>query len=183
MIGRQRGYDSMEVKGAPALLFFLALAATVWFFGLIADAVFADYNYSNSIGSYWELGVKASTLEKKADYLDKFVGALEKGDLADSSALWLKTPDNSTEQNFVALRSLQRRMHEIQAMDVKSFEYQQAMAQITGQEQDEAKNMLGVFREAWFMSHHFFLWDWISFIGMLALAVVFWILFGALVSD
>jgi len=60
------------------------------------------------------------------------------------------------------------------------------MAQITGQEQDEAKNMLGVFKEAWYMNHHFFLWDWmalISFIGILILAVVFWALFGASVSD
>ena len=182
MIGRQRGYNSMEVRGASALFFVLALAATVWFFGLIADAVFADYNYSNSIGSYWELGVKASTLEKKADYLDRFVGALEKGNLADSSALWLKTPDNSTEQNFVALRSLQKRMHEIQAMDVKSFEYQQAISQITAQEQGEASNMLGVFKEAWYMNHHFFLWDWVelvSFAGLLVLAGVFWCLLAS----
>ena len=172
-------------REASGVFLVVALMATVWFLGLIVDAVFADYSYSNSIESYWELGVKASTLEKKADYLDKFVGALDSGGLADSSALWLKTPDNSTEQNFVALRSLQKRMHEIQAMDVRSFEYQQAISQITAQEQGEATNMLGVFREAWYMSHHFFLWDWmalVSVIGMLALAVVFWVLFGTSVE-
>jgi len=181
MIGRWGEGDMARDREASGMFLILALLATVWFCGLIVDAVFADYSYSNSIESYWALGVKASTLERKADYLDKFVSALEGAGLADSSALWLKTPDNSTEQNFVALRSLQKRMHEIQAMDVKSFEYQQAISQITAQEQGEASNMLGVFKEAWYINHHFFLWDWVelvSFAGLLVLAIVFWALFG-----
>lgn len=153
----------------------LFVISILWFFGLIVDAVVADYQYDNEIGSYWELGVKASTLPKKAEYLDKFVSALEKANLADSSALWLKTPDASVEQNMTALHSLQERMHEIQGMDVSSFQYQQAMAQITGQEQDEAKKMLDVFRDAWYMNHHFFLWDWmapVSFVGAILVCLI-----------
>lgn len=163
------------------VFFTLALLSTLWFTGLIADAVMANYQYDNTVQSYWELGVKASTLEKKADYLDKYVAAVKKADLADSSAWFLKTPDESVEQNMVALTSLQKRMHEIQGMNVSSFEYQQAMAQITGQEQGEAKNMLKVFEEAWYINHHFFLWDWmelISFIGVLTSAIAFWALFA-----
>lgn len=143
----------------------LAIFSTLWFVGLIVNAVMANYQYNNTIQSYWELGVKASTLGKKADYLDKYVAAIKGGGLADSSALWLKTPDESVEQNMVALESLQTRMHEIQGMDVSSFEYQQAMAQITGQEQGEAQTMLRVFKEAWYINHHFALWDWMAFVS------------------
>jgi hypothetical protein len=171
--------DKMGNKSTGIFLIW-AIFLTLWFVGLLVDAVMANFQYENSIQSYWELGVKASTLEKKADYLDKFVAAVKVGDLADSSALWLKTPDESVEQNMVALDSLQKRMHEIQGMDVSSFEYQQAMSQITGQEQGEAQTMLKVFKEAWYMNHHFFLWDWMAFVSFITImlgSVIMWAAF------
>jgi hypothetical protein len=157
--------------------FFWVLCAlfSVWLAGWIADAIIADYSYSREVQSFWELSVKASTIERKLVYLDQYVEALPHAGLADSSALWLKTPDNSVEPNMVALRSLQGRMHDIAKMNVSSFEYQQAMAQITGQEQNEAERMLKVFEEAWYINHHFFLWSWmgiISFVGLLCGAIV-----------
>lgn len=84
----------------------------------------------------------------------------------------LKTPNESVPQNMVTLKSLQARMHEIENMDVSSFQYQQAMAQITGQEQGEAHAMLGVFREAWYLRHHFFLWSWMAFVMVGSLTVL-----------
>jgi len=146
------------MKNASKILFFLCV---IWFVGLIIALVLADYNYSRSIQSYWELGVRASTIEKKSAYLDQYMTALESTRLAGYDALWLKTPENSVAQNLVALRSLRDRLHEILKMNVSSFEYQQAMAQITGQEQDEGKNMLAVLEGAWYLEHHFFLWGWV----------------------
>jgi len=153
----------------------LRLFFTIWFIALIADAILADYSYSRQVESFWNLSVKASTIQKKSAYLDQYVAALEAVRMADSSALWLKTPDNSVEQNKLALYSLQDRMHEILTMNVSSFEYQQAMAQITGQEQDEAHKMLSVFKDAWYLEHHFFLWDWmgvLSFVVLLTAVII-----------
>ena len=151
------------------VFWFLTAVSFIWLVGLITDAVFANYSYSNSVGSYWELAIKASTIKHKSEYLNQYVAALDKAGLADSSALWLKTPNESVEQNKVALKSLQGRLEEIKGMDPSSFQYQQAMAQITAQEQDENSHLVGTFKEAWYMSHHFFLWDWMGPISMIVM--------------
>lgn len=141
------------------LLAFLVLL--VW---AIAAEILADYEYEKTIGSYWELADKASTLPQKADYLNRFVTAIEANHITGHNAIWLKTPDNSVDQNMVALHSLQQRMAEIRNMDVSSFAYQQAIQQITAQEQGEAKQLLDVIAGAWYLQNHPFLWNWIDFV-------------------
>jgi hypothetical protein len=147
----------MKVFGGITLAISLFLA--IW--GISAE-VFADFEYENSVGSYWSLSEKASSLDAKADYLNRFVTAVEGARLEGNNAIFLKTPNNSIEQNMVALRSLQKRMNEIKSMDVTSFAYQQAIQQITAQEQGEASNLLGVIEGKWYLDHHFLLWDWID---------------------
>ena len=124
--------------------------------------VLADYEYDNVLGSYWSLADKASSLDIKADYLNKFVQAIYAQKLAGYNAIWLKTPDNSLEQNIYALQSLQTRMNEIRGMDVQSFAYQQAIQQITAQEQGEASRLIHVIHGRWYLDHHPLLWDWIN---------------------
>jgi len=145
----------MKSIGIVCTLAFIVLM--VW--AAVAE-VFAEYDYENHIGSYWSLSDKASSLDQKADYLDKFVAAIENSRLADHDAVFFKTPDNSVEQNMIALKSLQKRMHEIKGMDVQSFQYQQAISQITAQEQGEAGHLLSVFKGAWYLENHPLLWDW-----------------------
>ena len=145
----------------------------------IALHVRADYQYSRTIGSYWDLSVKASTLAMKADYLDQFVAAVDSAHLSGHNALFFATPDNDVAQNIATLRNLQHRMEEIRGMDVTSFAYQQAISQITAQEQDEAHNMLAVIKGRWFLSHHVFFWDWINMVIYLVLGVV--VLVGGIV--
>lgn len=128
----------------------------------IRQEILADYEYNNQIGSYWSLSEKASSLTAKADYLDKFVYAVDNAGLSGNNAIFLKTPNNSVEQNLNALHSLQTRMIEIRGMDVTSFAYQQAISQITAQEQGEAKAMLGEIEGSWYLKNHFWLWDWID---------------------
>lgn len=128
----------------------------------IFTGVVGHYQYEKQYGSYWELAEKASSIEKKIEGIDKFVSALEKSNLNGKyDALFLETPNNSFDENFAALKSLQIRMHEIKEMDIKSFEYQTALQQITQQEQNEASEMLSVFSGIWWKDNHFFLWDWI----------------------
>lgn len=138
----------------------------------ITAEVLADYDYENTIGSYWSLADKASSLNAKADYLNQFVAAVEAAHLDGNDALFLKTPDNSIEQNMLALHSLQSRMNEIRGMDVTSFAYQQAIQQITAQEQGEAKALLGVIEGKWYLDHHILLWDWIDVLKWLGLVFI-----------
>ena len=126
----------------------------------IVYAVSADYHYSKDIFSNWELSVKASTISQKSEYVDKFVDSLKDSGLQGSSAaLFFKTPDNSFDENFKALVSLQDRLHSIQNMDENSFAYQTAIQQITAQEQDEAGDMLSVIKSCWYRAHYYLLWN------------------------
>jgi hypothetical protein len=168
------GLEKVQMK---YIFLALTLACALWIGLFIRACVLADFEYGNQIESYWNLSVKASTLQQKSTYLDKYVSALQSATLADYDALWLKTPNNNVQQNFVALKSLQTRMHEIFGMDPNSFPYQQAIQQITQQEQDDAKDMLGVFEGAWYLKHHFFLWRWVALLYVFVV-VVLGIIFG-----
>jgi len=121
-----------------------------------------SYLYSNAIGSYWALSEKASTLQQKSTYLDKYVAGLESAELAPHNAIIYPTPNNSVEQNLVALKSLQGRMHQIQGMDEQSFAYQTAIQQITAQEQGEAHQLTETFEGAWLLANHPIFWGWIN---------------------
>jgi hypothetical protein len=143
---------------------------------LIADTfvgIVGRYQFNSTIGSYWHLADKASTIPQKSTYLDKFVTALEASGLqGNHDAIILCTPNNSFDENIKALKSLQLRLHEIQGMDVTSFSYQTAIQQITAQEQGEATAMLSVFYGIWWKTHHFFLWNWVCLINIILLAVI-----------
>ena len=150
---------------------------TGWFSGLIGLALFTfigiglvsqNYEWSNNYSSYWSLSTKASTIEQKSQYMDTFVSALQASGLQGSNdAFFLKTPDNSFDQNFVALQSLQSRLHDIKTMDVSSLQYQQAISQITSQEQDGGDAMISVFHECWLKVHYYWLWNQFIFIPLI----------------
>lgn len=121
-----------------------------------------EFKYKQQVGSYWSLADKSSSIEKKSEYIDKFVGAIEKQNLGGHNAIFLETPDNSFEQNLEALKTLQQRLHEIKGMDVTSFQYQTAIQQITEQEQGEANEMLSVLEGVWTKENYFLLWNWVG---------------------
>lgn len=139
----------------------IAIAVVLFAIAWGAAEVRADYEYSNTIGSYWELSDKSSTLKQKSEYLDRYVAALQRpGEFADHDAVIYPTPNNSFQQNMVALLSLQGRMHQIEHMDESSFAYQTAIQQITAQEQGEAKALTSTFEGCWFLQNHPLLWGW-----------------------
>lgn len=166
------------MKTLGTLLVVLSIVGTIsfCFFG-----VRASYEWSKSYGSNWELGIKSSTIEKKSEYIDKFVSSLEKSGLqGENDALIFYTPNNNFDENFTALKSLQSRLHEIKGMDAKSFEYQTAIQQITGQEQDEAGNMLMVLEGCWWKVHHYVYWNVFILLGVM-LSFVLMFVFGCLI--
>ncbi len=135
----------------------------IWLLVMIFFAVIGNYHYERDYESYWNLAEKASTIQQKAVYMDKFVAGFKgKGFEGDYNAVFFKTPDNSFDKNFEALQSLKTRLDEIQKMNVTSFEYQTAIQQITAQEQGEAQDMLEVFSGIWWKNNYIFLWEWVA---------------------
>lgn len=155
----------------------------IWFIiSSITFGIIASYQYKNKIYSHWSLADKSSTIDKKAMHMDKFVEALENANLHGKyNALLLKTPDNNFDFNFEALQTLQQRLHEIEGMNVQSFEYQTAIQQITAQEQGEANEMLGVFKGVWFKTHYILLWNWICATQIILNIII--IVIGAVIWD
>jgi hypothetical protein len=144
------------------LVFLLAVVSAIV---LISRGIYVSYRYSNDVTSYWSLADKASTIEQKAHYINIFVEKLESVGLdGKHSRIIFKTPDNSFDNNLFALKSFQMRLHEIMGMDIKSFEYQTALQQITGQEQGEAGEMLSVFRSTYMLHNYPMMWGW--FLGI-----------------
>lgn len=136
-------------------------------------SIVGNYQYNRQYECYWSLADKASTIPKKSEGIDKFVSALQNsGFNGKYNAIYLKTPDNSFDYNFEALKSLQLRMHEIEKMDVTSFQYQTAIQQITQQEQSEAKEMLSVFSGIWWKDNYIMLWDWIGIIQIIITSIL-----------
>lgn len=143
--------------------YLLLLLLLLSLFFLIRGEILRNYEYEQKISSYWNLSDKASTISQKAHYVDRFVKALENSNLQNTyNAIWLKTPDNSFDKNLEQLKTLQQRLHEIEKMDITSFQYQTAIQQITAQEQGEAQKMLKVFEGCWMLDNYFLLWGWIG---------------------
>jgi len=160
----------------------IVLAILVAIFYGIAE-ISAEKTYERTIGSFWELSERASTLDMKADYLNRFVAGVDSARLSGNDAIIYPTPQNSVEQNITTAKSLQTRMNEIRGMDVTSFQYQQAISQVTAQEQGEAGNMLHVIEGRWFLTYHPLLWGWIQAIIVIGLVVTASFGIGLLMFD
>lgn len=123
-----------------------------------------EYHAEQQFNQFWELADKSSTIEAKADYMGKFLHALESGksDFADHNAVWLKTPNNALESNIEAVRTLCGRLEQIRGMDPASFQYNTAIEQITKQEQGEAGQMLAVIDGCYWLKNAPICWGWIG---------------------
>lgn len=142
----------------------------------IYQQIYSNYQYDNTVLSYWNIADKTSTISEKSNYIDQFVSALQSNNLQGLNAnLIFKTPDQSFDQNFVALQSLQSRLKQISTMDESSFQYQTAIQQITAQEQGQADDMLNVFWQCWQQKNYYYIWNPITslvwFIGSILLVV------------
>lgn len=150
------------------LTFLILLAANVCYFGSL---IYAGFRYEQDISSNWLLAEKASTIEAKSEYIDAFLKTLNSNKFESNNAIFLKTPNNSFENNVKAIDTLRNRLDQIKQMDIKSFEYQTAIQQITAQEQGEAGQTLSVIKGCWYLENHVLLWDWIATL-MVAIIVI-----------
>jgi len=164
---------SSEKKNYRRFGIVLFLIGSALLFSIIATGVMGTYEYQKDYSSSWKLAYKASTIEQKLVYIDKYVTALENGGFEGKhEAIFFKTPDNSFDKNLEAIKSLQTRLSEIQEMDPTTFEYNTAIYQITQQEQMEGKTLNETFAGIWWLDNYMLLWDWICTwvtIGILAI--------------
>ena len=146
--------------------------------------VIVSYRYEREISGNWSLAEKASTIKQKSEYIDKFIDALDKsGDMYGNNALVFPTPDNDLTENMKALRSLQGRLHEIQTMDIQSFAYQQAIQQITAQEQGEATGIKFMIEGGWYLHEgYWYLWDWVGITTIVVLVMSLTVAVGVLIN-
>lgn len=164
-------------------LIFGWVVVLIWLTINIVSEIRKSYTYTNEFGSYWELADKSSTIEEKSKYINLFVEAFEKSGLqGEYNAVFYKTPTVSFDKNLLALKSLQQRLEEIKTMDIRSFEYQTAMQQITAQEQGEARDMLDVLQGCWTKNNYFLYWAWVGGINwclwtclLIAMGIAFFI--------
>lgn len=158
------------------ILLVIALSL-VLVFGVLIHVMSAHNEYSREAGSYWDLATKAATIEQKSEYVTKFAQQFrDKGYEGQHNALFFPSPNNSFDENYKALLSLEDRLAEIQMMDPQSIQYQSAIQQITEQEQDGAYEMIGELRGIWFMNNHYMCWLFWPFfilfiIGLIGLIV------------
>lgn len=159
------------MKGITIVVICLILGAC----GLhIRSCVSNNLTYEREFSSHWEMADRSSTIAEKSVRLSKFVAALEGGDFAKHSAIFLQTPQNSFAENMAALKTLSERLKQIEGMDPGSPQYALSIDQITKQEQGEAGAMLSVFLGAWFIEHCIWNFDWIAilFFGFYTFALI-----------
>lgn len=101
----------------------------------IYQGVVWSYEYDKQVGDYFELSDRASDVQIKAQYFNKYVDALERNGLTQGqSSIFFQRPTSDLANNYQVAKSLQSRLDNITKMNPKSFEYQTAMQQITLQE-------------------------------------------------
>ena len=149
------------------------LLATLCGMGIrIYAVVSANWEWENNVLSSWNLSDKASTIAAKSQYIDKFIASLQSASLGDNDALIWKTADNNCANNVAAVTTLRDRLDQIKGMDESSFQYQQAIQQITAQEQGEAGGMLHTLKGCWMKANHYVLWNPFYVLGYILALIV-----------
>ena len=145
---------------------------------------YVSYEYKGKIGSKWLLSDRASTIAQKSKYLDEFVAGLEKCSLDGvHDAIFYPNESNGFTENMIALKSLQKRLHDISGMDENSFAYQAAMQQITKQEQGEAGPMLSVFSGCWEKQNHYTTWNIFFVVSFLIIQILLVLIGFSILTD
>jgi len=146
-----------------ALLVLFSLVVLVW--GLIA----CSYSYDVAVGQYVKLADDASTAQLKTDYLSQYTRAIDARILRNDARFIFKCERLTRDTQLKVIGSLMERLRDTTAMDPKSFEYQQAMLQLTGQEFDHTLQEVDIIMQSCWLRQSpgmvFGLWfSWLFFL-------------------
>jgi len=121
------------------------------------------YTYDVQIGQYLKLADDASTASCKLEYLQKYAEQI-KANITRNQARFIFQRERLTRDTQLRIiQTLIERLRITSEMNPASFEYQQAMAQITSQEFNHTlKDINEVIRSCWFRQSPliFELWFW-----------------------
>lgn len=116
----------------------------------ISTVIVFNYNYDRTYGQYLKLSDDASTADTKLGYLKQYREAVSSIDREQGAYVFQQKQYTKTEQLKI-LDSLIVRLEDSTKMDPKSFEYQQAMYQISGQEMNHSLERIdGIFEDCYF---------------------------------
>jgi hypothetical protein len=165
----------MKMKALSFIIGFVGLSV------LVICSVIHTVELQSKLDCHWSLADKSSTLEAKLGHIDNFVAALQKENLQGTySSRLIKTPDNSFDANMAALLTLKDRLTEAQGMDPNSMAYQQAIQQITAQEQGAAHQMISAIYGSWWLAKHPTTYGWVPwaltilFLLIMLISTVLW---------
>jgi hypothetical protein len=119
-------------------------------FLMLATNAYINYKWKCEAEQYMLLADDASTADIKLLYLRQYRRAIEQK-VTRNDARYIFTQERLTrDAQLGVLATLICRLEQISTMDAKSFEYQTAMQQVTGQEFDHAMTDVdGVFKDCW----------------------------------
>lgn len=131
------------------------------FFVAMPFSIYTGYKWNEQVEDYFQLSDKASSIEKKTEYLNKYVSVLkERGLDSGESVLFFTKPTTDLKNQFEILTSLQNRMIELKKLQPNSLEYQQALKQITDSEYPYVDTC--VFADGYYLKKGFM---WYMFLG------------------
>lgn len=162
---------------------FLVLSGLGLAVGLIMEGLNIHNQFETAIQSNWELSDRSSTLDAKAQYIEAYYNALESSGINGlSNALFYQNPTNDCATNIQVVKTLSDRLEQIKGMDESSFQYQQAIQQITAQEQGEAGDMTDTLHGCWLRANHYIYWNPIIALFMFIIPVFLLFMGGFLIS-
>ena len=111
---------------------FLIIVSVVLVMWLITNAIIANYRYDRDVESYYTLSVQASTAEKKLEYINIFENKIIENNLITGyGAIIFKKPKNDAFHQYEILKTIKERLISINSVNISSFEYQQAMYEMS----------------------------------------------------
>jgi len=111
----------------------ITLFCTIW---LIFGLWISYYSYDVYIGQHLRLADDASVAGVKLDYLNQYKSAIKERILRNDARYFFTRDRLTRDTQLKIIDTLISRLSDMSQMDTKSFEYQQALLQVTGQEFD-----------------------------------------------
>ena len=98
----------------------------------VVQTIIVGLAYENEVGAYYNLAVDSSTAELKLANILKFRDAVKEQGLDEGYSAWLfKFPDRKLDNQMDILDSIVLRLEKVSELDEGSFEYQQALYQLS----------------------------------------------------
>ena len=155
-------------------IFLIVESILGWFLLLGLGLAYSVYWYDVRVGQYIELSDDASTASAKLHFLEKYVEQIKLNITRNDARYIFKRERLTRDRQLEILSTLMQRLKTASMMKPESFEYQQAMAQITGQEYNHILNDIDIImQECWLRQSRLCVFElWFSWLPCLVILIV-----------